>query len=174
MIDLAIRLGILAVASCAPVNSVGPPPATASTSTTVVETFVDPMPSPIPSTPVSVTEGQVLEPITSSTWTTLVPDRLPTDTMEDSPDFDCRFHGDRVCGVGHDPVFPHLVTVYGVPTDSLERAHALSLVIGSALGIGSDSGVYFAPEDMNRLIDAGAAARAVADEYGCDPYDVCD
>lgn len=137
--ELAITLALRATEAVRP-TAVLIPPACAT---------VDPVRFPCPPTP-----GIVVETFQ---------DPLPAVT-EDDPGWDCRLQGNRVCGVGSDPVHPESVTVYGVPVDSLDTAHALSLVFGSALGIGSDSGLMFDAETMNRLIDAGAAARAAADQ----------
>lgn len=112
---------------------------------TVVQTFTDPMPS--------------IEMDTDGVVRTYYP---PAET-EDDPGWDCRTQGNHVCGVGYDPDHPGNPTVYGVPVDTLRQAQALSCIIGSALGTGSDSCLYFDGPTMNVLIDTGAAMRGQAD-----------
>lgn len=169
MIDKAIALAIIGVGAIAPGVSATPATAYAPT-TTIVETFTDPTPGTIPALnagPQAATGAQVLPVLTSSTV-------MPTNLPEDSPGFDCRFHGDHVCGVGFDPVFPHLPTVYGVPVNTLDGAHALSVVIGATLGVGSSAVVSFSPEEVAKLTAAAEVARAAAVEHDCDEYDICD
>lgn len=61
--------------------------------------------------PLCATTDPVRFPCPAGVPTTIV---VPT---EDSPSWDCRYDGNGVCGVGHDPNHPDSWTVDGVPVD---------------------------------------------------------